>query len=275
MSGITTEHQRRADLINSRTVSGGATNCHSANEIREEAMTEVPDSGSHLGGGSLVIVVDHEDADRDALASALTRAGYRVRSLASADALIEIVEQLAPALVILEPNLPGVNSVSVLTEMREQSSVPLIVLSAVGDEEDRVIGLELGADDYVTKPHSVREVVARVRAVLRRPRSLAWNGSELDFGRLVVRTQSREVLVDGVDCGLTPREFDLFLHMAHSPRSVFSREELLDAVWNSSGEWQSLATVTEHVRRIRSKVTVADGHGWIDTVWGVGYRFTP
>ena len=151
----------------------------------------------------------------------------------------------------------------------------MILLTARAEEADRVAGLELGADDYVVKPFSPRELTARVRSVLRRatPRPVL---GRLTFDGLTIDTASREVSVDGIAVDLTAREFDLLAFLASSPRQVFSRGQLLEQVWGSSTEWQDPATVTVHVRRLRQKID-ADPQNprWVTTVWGVGYRFEP
>ena len=154
--------------------------------------------------------------------------------------------------------------------------MPVILLSALGDEGERVVGLKLGADDYVTKPFSPAEIVARVATVLRRGRAVEATESRLDFDGLALDPASREVTVDGKVVETTFKEFDLLLFLATSPRQVFSREQILDHVWDSSSEWQDPATVTEHVRRIRRRIEAdPDTPRWILTVRGAGYRFEP
>ena len=221
-----------------------------------------------------IVVVEDDDSVRRSLTNRLTSEGFTVQEFRSGANVVETVLADEPDLVVLDVGLPDVSGLELLTELRRSSNVPVIVLSGFADEADRVIGLELGADDYVAKPHSVREVVTRVRTVLRRPHAAPANDEEvLDFGTLVIAPLTREVVLEGVPVDLTAREFDLILHMARSPRQVFSREQLLDAVWNSSGQWQSVATVTEHVRRVRRKLQVDGVTTWIATVWGIGYRF--
>jgi DNA-binding response OmpR family regulator len=157
------------------------------------------------------------------------------------------------------------------------SDIPVIMLTARAEESDRVAGLELGADDYVVKPFSPRELAARVNGVLRRT-----NGRQPDlpspivYDNLTIDPMSREVVLDGKVVEMTPKEFDVLAFLAASPRQVFSRAQLLESVWQSSPEWQDPATVTVHVRRIRNKIEADPEHPrWISTVWGVGYRFEP
>jgi DNA-binding response OmpR family regulator len=168
--------------------------------------------------------------------------------------------------------LPAVSGFDVLSEIRRDGDLPVILLTARAEESDRVAGLELGADDYVVKPFSPRELVARVRTVLRRatprqtPGPVVFDGVEVDAGRRVAS-------VDGKALELTAREFDLLAFLVAHARQVFSRGELLERVWGSSAEWQDPATVTVHVRRIRQKMeTDLQNPRWIQTVWGVGYR---
>jgi DNA-binding response OmpR family regulator len=156
--------------------------------------------------------------------------------------------------------------------------VQVIFLTGRSLEAERVIGLKMGADDYVVKPFSSAELSARIESVLRRARSSSAReeGSSFDFGALRIDVESRDVTVDGHVVETTAREFDLLAFLASSPRQVFSREQLLTQVWGSSSEWQSAATVTEHIRRLRRKVEAdSERPRWITTVRGVGYRFEP
>jgi DNA-binding response OmpR family regulator len=173
--------------------------------------------------------------------------------------------------------LPGVDGLSILRQLRAAGDVPVILLTARADEIDRVLGLELGADDYVVKPFSPRELAARVRTVLRRVNAPASDGRAMvDFGRLRIDPGTRDVTVDGAGVELTPKEFDLLYTLARSPRQVFSRRQLLAQVWDSAPEYQDSATVTVHVGRLRQKLEDnPDNPRWITTVWGVGYRFEP
>ncbi|NNC92491.1 MAG: response regulator transcription factor [Acidimicrobiia bacterium] len=218
-----------------------------------------------------VLVVDDEPMVREVVAQYLEREGFSVRSAADgAAALLELTSS-PPDVVVLDIMLPLVGGLDVLTEVRRQSDdIAVILLSAKGEEEDRVHGLDLGADDYVVKPFSPRELTARVRSVLRRavPNSKAYIG----IRGLTVDPSSRIVLVDDTPVDVTRREFDLLSFLAHQPGQVFSRAQLLDHVWDSSTEWQDPATVTVHVRRLRAKLG-GDPDRFIETVWGVGYRF--
>jgi DNA-binding response OmpR family regulator len=187
-------------------------------------------------------------------------------------------------LVILDLYLPKVSGIEVLKTLRRHSRVPVIILSGRSNEADRVLGLEAGADDYVVKPFFPRELLARVRAVLRRVEPVAApaaaqptdDGAPLVFDELVIDRRGREVVVAGERVAVTAREFDLLAYLAAAPRQVFSREQLLNAVWRSSSEWQDPATVTELVRRLRLKIEARpDRPRWLQTVRGAGYRFDP
>ncbi|MEO1059723.1 MAG: winged helix-turn-helix domain-containing protein, partial [Actinomycetota bacterium] len=196
---------------------------------------------------------------------------------ADGNTALELLDADPPDLVVLDMMLPGVNGLDILRRVRSSSEIPVIMLTARAEETDRVSGLELGADDYVVKPFSPRELAARVNGVLRRTSGRNVSSPQpLDFGELLIEPLSREVTLNGENVELTPKEFDVLAFLAASPRQVFSRAELLESVWQSSPEWQDPATVTVHVRRIRNKIENDPEHPrWITTVWGVGYRFEP
>jgi DNA-binding response OmpR family regulator len=176
---------------------------------------------------------------------------------------------------VLDVMLPEVDGLAVLRHVRTTSDVPVILLTARTDEVDRIVGLELGADDYVVKPFSPRELAIRVRNVLRRTVPDA-SSPAIELEGLSIDLVAREVRVLGELVSLTPKEFDLLVVLARSPRRVFSRAQLLDEVWGSSPAYQDPATVTVHVRRVRQKIEAnPEQPRWIVTVWGVGYRFEP
>jgi len=220
-----------------------------------------------------VLVVDDEPTVRDVVARYLERDGYVVREVGDGDEVAAAIESFRPDLVVLDVMLPGTSGLDVLRELGNR--VPVILLTARTDETDRVLGLELGADDYVVKPFSPRELVARVRSVIRR--SGAPTGTAvLTFDELSIDLAAREVRVGGEVVALTAKEFDMLAHLASHPRQVFSRAQLLVAVWDSSADYQDPATVTVHVRRVRNKIERdPEQPRWIATVWGVGYRFEP
>ncbi|HEX6237184.1 MAG TPA: response regulator transcription factor [Acidimicrobiales bacterium] len=220
-----------------------------------------------------VLVVDDEPMVRDVVTQYLERDGYRVDALGDGRNALEALERRTPDLIVLDVMLPSVDGFRILDVVRRRSEVPVILLSARDDEADRVLGLELGADDYVVKPFSPRELAARVRSVLRRTRARP-TGGRLEVGGLIIDPASRLVHLDGTPVELTPKEFNLLLLLAGSPWQVFSRRQLLEQVWESSADWQDPSTVTVHVRRLRQKVEHDPRHPrHIVTVWGIGYRF--
>lgn len=222
-----------------------------------------------------VLIVDDEPRVREVVAAYLERDGFRVLPAADAATARQYLAAPFPDLVVLDIMFPGASGLDLLTEIRRTSQIPVILLTARAEETDRVLGLELGADDYLIKPFSPRELAARVRSVLRRTRPEPAEAA-VSFDGLVVDPGTREVSVNGKRVEMTAREFDLLSYMANHPRQVFSRQQLLEQVWDSSAGWQDPATVTVHVRRIRQKVELDPAHPrWLTTAWGVGYRFEP
>ncbi len=229
-----------------------------------------------------VLVVDDEAIVCDVLGRYLEREGFDVETAADGERALEAAGRFRPDLVLLDLMLPGVDGLEVFRRLGEAGDrdPAVIMLTAKGEEVDRVVGLELGADDYVVKPFSPREVVARVRAVLRRssPENGVRGGAPPDpirAGDVVVDAAAREVRRSGRLVRLTPKEFDVLLLLASSPRRVFSRLEILDELWDFAFEGDP-STVTVHVRRLREKLESdpsAPVH--LVTVWGAGYRFDP
>ena len=225
-----------------------------------------------------VLVVDDEAAVRTLLRRLLTMQDFHVLEAEDGATALKLVHTEHPDIVLLDVSLPSQDGLEVLAEIRKDSDVPVILVTARGAESDRVVGLRMGADDYVVKPFSAAELSARIESVLRRARatSTAAGGSRLAFNNLTIDVETREVTVDGEIVITTAREFDLLAFLARSPRQVFSRQQLLEHVWDSSAEWQDAATVTEHIRRLRRKIEVdPDNPIRITTVRGVGYRFEP
>jgi len=222
-----------------------------------------------------ILVVDDDEESRALVRVALEREGFSVLEAGDGADALEVVTKESPDLVVLDVNLPTMGGFDVLSRLRLVHSVPVIMVTGRDGETDRVLGLELGADDYVVKPFAPRELTSRVRAILRRS-SPATNEEHLDFVGLHIDLTSREVKVEGRAVGLTTREFELLAFLASSPRRVYSRAQLLERVWSSALEWQDPATVTEHVRRIRLKIEPdRDSPHRIRTVRGVGYAFDP
>jgi DNA-binding response OmpR family regulator len=227
--------------------------------------------------GVRVLVVDDEPMVREVLERYLTRGGFVAETAGDGEAALAAFDASRPDLVVLDLMLPEVDGFSVFRSIRARGATPVIMLTARGEETERIAGLELGADDYVAKPFSPREVVARVHAVLRR----GGTGNEVDsperfsFDGLDVDGVSREVRMRGRAVTLTPKEFDLLYLMASSPRTVFTRSQLLERVWDLAFEGDP-STVTVHIRRLRQKIEPDPGRPCrLVTVWGVGYRFEP
>jgi DNA-binding response OmpR family regulator len=224
-----------------------------------------------------VLVVDDEAIVRDVLVRYLEKDGFRVATAADGREAVERAASDRPDIVVLDLMLPEIDGFEVFRRIRETSEVPVVMLTAKREEIDRVVGLELGADDYVSKPFSPREVVARIRAVLRRGERGA-NGSPqrpISAGRLRIDRDRREVRRDGEPITLTRKEFDLLDVLASHPGVTFSRTDLLERVWDFAWDGDS-STVTVHVRRLRAKIEDDPSDPkHIVTVWGVGYRFEP
>jgi len=223
-------------------------------------------------------VVDDDPEVRGMLARLLEADGYRVTEATTGAEAIALLGKTPPDLVILDVMLTTEDGFDVLAAIRRTSDVPVILVTARGQETDRVLGLKLGADDYIVKPFSPAELAARVGTVLRRSSNRATTAppGTLEFGDLAIDTLAREIRVSGTLVETTAKEFALLAFLAGSPRQVFTREQLLAQVWDSSSEWQDAGTVTEHIRRIRRKIEAdPDSPRWVRTVRGVGYRFEP
>jgi two-component system, OmpR family, response regulator ResD len=224
-----------------------------------------------------VLVVDDEPTIAEVVARYLERAGYRTSVAADGLQALAVASAQRPDLVVLDLMLPGIDGLEVMRRLREQhpERTAVILLTAKGEESDRVIGLRLGADDYVVKPFSPAELVARVDAVLRRIDNAPAREAPLELSEMTIDPGARRVFVRGEEVQLTQREFDVLLFLARHPGQVFSRNQLMDAVWQYSF-YTDTSTVTVHIRRLRSKVEAdPEQPQHIQTVWGVGYRFQP
>ena len=229
-----------------------------------------------MGPMTTVLVVDDEPIVRDVVVRYLRREGYSTLEADDGDRARTMLERNTPDLVVLDVMLPGTDGLELCRWIRSRSELPVILLTARGEEADRIVGLELGADDYVTKPFSPRELAARVRTVLRRSSPAPGSeGERLEFEGLTLDTETREVRKAGEELKLTAKEFDLLWCLASNPRRVFSRDQLMARVWGYEAALDT-GTVTVHVRRLREKIEDAPSHPrFLQTVWGVGYRFVP
>jgi two-component system, OmpR family, response regulator BaeR len=220
-----------------------------------------------------ILIVEDEIKISQVLCEYLERAGYGVSCLRRGDEVIPQVKKNPPALILLDIMLPGMDGMEVCRELRKFSSIPVIMITARVDEIDRLLGLELGADDYVCKPFSPREVVARVKAVMRRtqPRQ---NEEHLTVGEVSLDEQRHQVLVGGKEVKLTPCEFQLLKTLLAHPNRVFSRSELLNLVQGYDFEGYD-RTIDTHIKNLRKKVaTMAPGQELVSTVYGIGYKFS-
>lgn len=221
-----------------------------------------------------ILVVEDEVMVAEVVERYLRRDGYLVDVVHDGRAALEAFAATPPALVVLDIMLPALDGLEVCRRIRAESDTAIILLTARDAEADRIRGLAIGADDYLTKPFSPGELAARVRAVLRRTAPESRHEA-IRFGNVILDERARSVDVGGTVASLTAREFDLLLHFARHPGRVFSREQLVSAVWGSDFDGDD-GTVTVHVRRLRSKVERdASNPAHLKTVWGVGYRFDP
>jgi DNA-binding response OmpR family regulator len=222
-----------------------------------------------------ILVVEDEPTVAEVVDRYLRRDGYDVSVAHDGIQAMEAYDRFQPDLVVLDLMLPGLDGMEVCRRIRSRATTPIIMLTARGDEVDKLVGLQIGADDYVTKPFSPRELAARVKAVLRRSAAVPQDGDALRFNGLRISGRTRTVEDERGVITLTAREFDLLFFLARHAGQVFSRDQLLDNVWDFEFPGDS-STVTVHMRRLRSKVeTDPSRPRHLKTVWGVGYKFEP
>jgi DNA-binding response OmpR family regulator len=224
-----------------------------------------------------VLIVDDEPTIGEVVSRYLDRAGYETRVALDGPSALRKVEERQPDLVVLDLMLPGIAGLELMRRIRDRQGdrTSIILLTAKGEETDRIVGLRLGADDYVVKPFSPAELVARVDAVLRRVDTSPAHQQPLRFDGLEIDPSARRVTVDSKEAQLTQREFDLLLFFCQHPGQAFTRQQLMDQVWQYSF-YTDTSTVTVHIRRLRSKIEAEPAvPRFIETVWGVGYRFQP
>jgi DNA-binding response OmpR family regulator len=251
--------------------------------MRGRDQQSVPDSArsAMLGMADLpgrIMIVDDDPTLAEVVGRYLVRDGHQVESVQDGRTALQRVAEMPPDLVILDLMLPGIDGLEVCRQLRAQWLIPVVMLTALGEETDRVVGFEVGADDYVTKPFSPRELALRVRSVLRRARGIGLQGPAcigvLGDGSLQVDLGAHEASLSGTLLSLTSREYDLLVFLMRHPRQAFTREQLLAQVWDWT--FGDASTVTVHVRRLREKLELSPGQPRrIVTVWGVGYRYEP
>ncbi len=228
--------------------------------------------------GPYILVVDDEPSIGEVVSLYLSRAGYEVKIARDGQAALDEMKRRLPDLLVLDLMLPGLDGWEITRRLRAEGDTPIIMLTSRKEEADRILGLEMGADDYVVKPFSPQELVSRVRAVMRRTHSASnQEASEqsLEFDGLTINPVTRLVETNGQEIMLTAKEFDLLWMLASNPRQVFNRDQLLDRVWGET-DYLDPSTVTVHVRRLREKIEAdASEPRHIHTVWGVGYKFEP
>lgn len=236
---------------------------------------------SEAEGRGTVLVVDDEPTITEVVSRYLRRAGYRAETAGDGVQAIATAADTRPDLVVLDLMLPRIGGLEVMRRLREQDRgtgtgpVPVILLTARGEESDRITGLRLGADDYVVKPFSPAELIARIDTVLRRVQRPLDMQPVLEIGEIVIDPTARRAHVAGSEAQLTLREFELLLFLAQHPGQAFTREQLMDAVWQYSF-YSDTSTVTVHIRRLRAKIEHDPTRPrYLQTVWGVGYRFQP
>ncbi len=220
-----------------------------------------------------VLVVDNEEGIRDIIKEYLSPHGYVVDEAADGIGALELIGQNKYALVVLDIMMPRMDGWSLLRELRKASDIPVIMLSARGEEYDKILGFELGVDDYIVKPFSPKELLVRIRAIIRRsapPLPAAETNGRMSFGGLVVELDSRNIYVDGEKAELTPKEFELLSFLVQHPGKVFSRDQLLNEVWGYD-YFGDDRTVDTHIKMLRGSIGQYRKH--IVTVWGIGYKF--
>ena len=224
---------------------------------------------------SYILVVDDEDTIREVVRRYLEREGFSVKEARDGYEALDIIGLAPPTLIVLDLMLPGIDGLTLTQHLRQDHQIPIIMLTAKGESSDRIRGLDLGADDYITKPFNPQEVVSRVRAVLRRTGSTPEpiSPQPIQVGRLDIDPIARNLDVDGQSISLTAKEFDLLLYFAQHPQQVFTRSQLLAHIWGDE-LYIDPSTVTVHIRRLREKIEVNPSQPqYIHTVWGVGYKF--
>lgn len=221
---------------------------------------------------NMIVIVDDDKNICELIRLYLTKEGYEVKCVFDGNTALSVIKDTKPAAAILDIMLPGMDGIDLLKEIRRFSSMPVIMLTAKGDTIDKVLGLELGADDYIVKPFEPKELIARLRAVLRRTDASESDSDEVAFDKLSINMSTYELKIDGVLTDIPPKELELLNYLCVHPNKVFTRDQLLDEVWGYEYFGDS-RTVDVHVKRLREKVEGVSEKWSLKTVWGVGYKF--
>ena len=219
-----------------------------------------------------IVIVDDDKNICELIRLYLTKEGYEVKCVFDGNTALSVIKDTKPVAAILDIMLPGMDGIDLLKEIRRLGSMPVIMLTAKGDTIDKVLGLELGADDYIVKPFEPKELIARLRAVLRRTDASGSNSDEVSFDKLSINMSTYELKIDGVLTDIPPKELELLNYLCVHPNKVFTRDQLLDEVWGYEYFGDS-RTVDVHVKRLREKVEGVSEKWSLKTVWGVGYKF--
>ncbi len=225
-----------------------------------------------MASGNTVVIVDDDKNICELIRLYLTKEGYEVKCAFDGNTALSLIEKTKPAAAILDIMLPGTDGIEVLKKIRRFSKMPVIMLTAKGETIDKVLGLELGADDYIVKPFEPKELVARLRAVLRRADNADADSDEVSFDKLSINMSTYELKIDGKVTEIPPKELELLNYLCVHPNKVFTRDQLLDEVWGYEYFGDS-RTVDVHVKRLREKVEGVSEKWSLKTVWGVGYKF--
>ncbi|MBO5008802.1 MAG: response regulator transcription factor [Clostridia bacterium] len=219
-----------------------------------------------------IVIVDDDKNICELVRLYLTKEGFEVKCAYAGRQALKLIEAEKPAAVILDVMLPEIDGIEVLKQIRQTSKIPVIMLTAKGETIDKVLGLELGADDYVVKPFEPKELIARLKAVLRRSESALEDDGEITFDKLSINMSTYELKIDGTVMEIPPKELELLNYLCKHPNKVFTRDQLLDEVWGYEYFGDS-RTVDVHVKRLREKVEGVSDKWSLKTVWGVGYKF--
>lgn len=225
-----------------------------------------------MSGKLKVLVIDDDFNISELIRLYMEKEGYEAKTAYNGIKAIEVFKEFTPNIVILDIMLPGIDGWQVCREIRKLSSIPIIMLTAKGETFDKVLGLELGSDDYIVKPFEPKELMARVKAVLRRYERKEVDAQEIVYPNLVINKTNYTVRISGSEAELPPKELELLFFLASNPNKVFTREQLLEHVWGFDFYGDS-RTVDVHVKRLREKLEAGEQIWQLKTVWGVGYKF--